>query len=535
MQPGVPNKPMPPQYQPPYAGGGSGGRGCGCFAFGCGGILIGLIGLCGIGYYSLLFSPLPLQFVKQALEESGDVKIDGLKGNLSRGFEMTTLKFRDKSQRNPETGDPQWSELTDLRIKYRNGGIFSGSFTIEEIGIGGGTIYGDLDFNTELSGDLMFNELQEEFSDIQGELSGSSRGSIAIDRISIRDLKISDLKTDEQFQISEISLNDVLVKDGRLVEFGDLNVKADGLELETIRSNEIKGSELERTFKGRLKKELLADLRADLPFEIEFGVLKNGKVATKARWFEGQVISESGFPEQSDCYLITGFSPANHVRFRELGILPEEINLGLTYDEKKRQRIATVDSAGYLQLGQSRIDRFRLPEETEPAPDRRLILASTEVAGREIQVELYLLKQLPLIGVKLLKAEDWTLEETWAQTVFGRSYAELDEADCELLQQNIARADRRFRSKDADSKEESKSRRKSSDGESKGQVEEHGEASGRGEEALPDSGARPSADDESGFSREESSRENKPDEGDGAGSSEAARLHLVFAVSVFAC
>ncbi len=86
MQPGVPNKPMPPQYQAPYAGGTSGGRGCGCFAFGCGGLLLGLIALCGVGYYSLLYSNLPLRFVQQALESSGNVKIEGLKGNLNTGF-----------------------------------------------------------------------------------------------------------------------------------------------------------------------------------------------------------------------------------------------------------------------------------------------------------------------------------------------------------------------------------------------------------------------------------------------------------------
>jgi hypothetical protein len=59
---------MPQQPQPPYPGGSTSGRGCGCFAFGCGGVLIGLVGLCVAGYYTLLFSNVPLVMIKQALE-----------------------------------------------------------------------------------------------------------------------------------------------------------------------------------------------------------------------------------------------------------------------------------------------------------------------------------------------------------------------------------------------------------------------------------------------------------------------------------
>jgi hypothetical protein len=447
MQPGVPNKPMPQQPQPPYGGGNSSGRGCGCFAFGCGGVLLGLVGLCVAGYYTLFFSNVPLAMIKQALEESGNVKIDGLKGNFSSGFEMKAIRFKDPQQKTDGKTEGKWSELNDIRVKYRNGGMFASSFTVEDISIAGGTIYSDLNFDGELSGDLVFDELQDEFGDFQSDFSGSSRGTLEIKNISFRGLKICDPKTDDEFHIDDITLKDVLIENGRLVEFGDLVVKADMVELDTIRSANIADAQLERTVKGRLQRGILSNVLTDLPFEIEFGVLGNGKIAARSRWFDGKILSVSGFADEPNRYQLTGFSPAEHIRVRGAGVVPTEINLDVIYDAKKRQRIAGVESSGHLLLGISRLENFRLPETSDDSTARQFILATTEVEGKQVEAELYLLSQFPLVGVKLRNAADWSLEETWAKTVFGKPYGDLTNEQKDELQASIAQAEREFKNR----------------------------------------------------------------------------------------
>lgn len=447
MQPGVPNKPMPQQPQPPYGGGSSSGRGCGCFAFGCGGVLLGLVGLCVAGYYTLFFSNVPLVMIKQALEESGNVKIDGLKGNFSSGFEMKAIRFKDPEQKADGNAEGRWSELNDIRVKYRNGGMFANSFTVEDISIAGGTIYSDLNFDGELSGDLLFDELQDEFGDFQSEFSGSSRGTLEVKNISFRGLKICDPKTNEEFHIDDISLKDVLVEDGRLVEFGDLVVKADLVELETVRTKNIADAQLERTVKGRLQKGILSNVLTDLPFEIEFGVLADGKIAARSRLFDGKILSVNGFTQEPNRYQLTGFSPSDHIRVRGSGVVPSDINLDVIYDAKKRQQIAGVESSGNLMLGKSRLGNFRLPEMTDNTVSRKFFLATTEVDGQQVEAELYLLNQFPLVGVKLRKVEDWSLEDTWARTVFGQLFAELSEAEREELQTSIRLSEKQFQTR----------------------------------------------------------------------------------------
>jgi hypothetical protein len=447
MQPGVPNKPMPQQPQPPYGGGNSSGRGCGCFAFGCGGVLLGLVGLCVAGYYTLFFSNVPLAMIKQALEESGNVKIDGLKGNFSSGFEMKAIRFKDPQQKTDGKTEGKWSELNDIRVKYRNGGMFASSFTVEDISIAGGTIYSDLNFDGELSGDLVFYELQDEFGDFQSDFSGSSRGTLEIKNISFRGLKIRDPKTDDEFHIDDITLKDVLIEDGRLVEFGDLVVKADMVELDTIRSANIADAQLERTVKGRLQRGILSNVLTDLPFEIEFGVRADGKIAARSRWFDGKILSVSGFADEPNRYQLTSFSPAEHIRVRGAGVVPTEINLDVIYDAKKRQRIAGVESSGHLLLGISRLENFRLPETSDDSTARQFILATTEVEGKQVEAELYLLSQFPLVGVKLRNAADWSLEETWAKTVFGKPYGDLTNEQKDELQASIAQAEREFKNR----------------------------------------------------------------------------------------
>jgi hypothetical protein len=127
--------------------------------------------------------------------------------------------------------------------------------------------------------------------------------------------------------------------------------------------------------------------------------------------------------------------------------VPTDINLDVIYDAKKRQRIAGVESSGHLMLGVSRLENFRLPETSEESNARQFILATTEVDGKQVEAELYLLSQFPLVGVKLRKPDDWALEETWAKTVFGKPYGDLTNEQKDELQASFTQAEREFKNR----------------------------------------------------------------------------------------
>ena len=263
-------------------------------------------------------------------------------------------------------------------------------------------------------------------------------------------------------------MNDVVVEDGRLVEFGDLVVKADSIELETIRSDTFAKAELERTFKGRLEKGMLANLLTDIPFEVEFGVMPDGKIATRSSWFDGQIESTVGLPGEPNRYQINGFSPEQHLTIRQGGVSPAEIHLAVVYDQKSPQKIASLEPDGSLILGQSKFEKFRLADAGEnERGDRRYFLATAQVDDREVEAEIYLLKRLPLIGVRLQKAGDWSLEDTWARTIYGKAYGDLEEPERDRLQESMDQAERRFgssaESNDSGSRASRRSRRGRSD------------------------------------------------------------------------
>ena len=158
-------------------------------------------------------------------------------------------------------------------------------------------------------------------------------------------------------------------------------------------------------------------------------------------------------------------------------------------------------------LGVSRLENFRVPEISDDSTARQFILATTEVDGKQVEAELYLLSQFPLVGVKLRNPADWAQEETWAKTVFGKPYADLTNEQKDELQASIAQAEREF-----------KNRRRPEDGEL-----ERGRGKSivtPGEEEMP---SEKSSDDVPESDKDDSKEQMEKSEADGRSEVELSR------------
>ncbi|MEZ6094237.1 MAG: hypothetical protein R3C03_08345 [Pirellulaceae bacterium] len=269
-----PNKPFPGQYaaSPSHSGSGT-GRACGCFAIGCGSLFLLMILGCGGLYYTMMYTSVPLNWIAGSMQESKNVRIEGLKGNLASGFEVDSYQFREN------TSDEQWSELKDLKFKYSGmGRVFNQDhIEIDEISVGGGTIYtslGDGEFEL-MPLDIGFqidNEIRDALRDVD---ISQSRGELTVKRIRAQDLTWIDEDNDLEFQIEEIDYSGLTIRDGEIVDIGELTIKTDNLDLDTFPSEAFDGKNCGRLLKGGIMKPgNSSDILREIPFEFDFHIEK---------------------------------------------------------------------------------------------------------------------------------------------------------------------------------------------------------------------------------------------------------------------
>ena len=150
----------------------------GCIGIGC--LIVFLfIAVVGIGgYFSLMHTTLPLQFVEAAIEESGEVEIDGLDGTLSSGFSADKFRFK--------TNSDDWSELNDINFKYSSKSSFFGGdkLVIDDISVKSGTIYAEWD-PEEQQIDLTPDFANEFNDEVDFNYDDGGTGELVLNNISI--------------------------------------------------------------------------------------------------------------------------------------------------------------------------------------------------------------------------------------------------------------------------------------------------------------------------------------------------------------
>lgn len=407
-------------------------RGCGlgCCSIGCLGIFGLFIVIIVGGYFSLFHSSLPLRLIEAAIEEDGEVEIEGLEGSLATGFKAEELRFK--------TMDDQWSELKDIKFQYdMNGSMFgSDSIIIKEVSVASGTIYADwnpdeneFDFDPDIGEEVNeeledFNEEFEEFDEEMREEIGHAPGlkEVRIDLVSIQDLRIINPATELEFTVDEVKFEGFHWEEGDLKSLGTLVVHSTQLDLETVPTVEFTDIDNAQRFEGTMHTEADHRLKTDVPFSIDFGVSNDLEVSLKAELFDARLkFSES--PESSEL-VYDDFSPADYIEFEDGTILPSNIQMIVQFDKEKSSGPSHVHESGSFKLGQTKFSNPVI-DQTEDGK-KSVVMATGMVGGRKVTAVLNIEgPNSPWWKTGLISEQFDSQQELWAQTLFGKSFDEL--------------------------------------------------------------------------------------------------------------
>ncbi len=400
-----------------------GGCGLGCMSIGCLGVIGLVITLMLAGYYSLFHSSLPLRMIEAAIEEDGEVEIEGLTGSLSDGFSADEIRFK--------TIDDRWSNLTDVKFKYEGGMSIFGSdrLIIEELSVGGGTIYADWDpEKNELDFDPNFNdELDKEWEEFDKEFAeengvSSSLREMSIKLVSVKKLKIVNPTTELEITIDEVTFEGFQWKENDLQSLGTLLVRSSQLDIETVPSIEFADMKQARRLEGTLRSETDRRLKSDVRFVFDFGVSDNLDVSLKGELFDGQFQFEQ-LPEQESLTYVD-FSPADFIELAEFGILPSHVKMKLSFDENLDQESVDVNQDGSFNLGKTRFGNLQIQKQPD-GPSQ--VVATGEVNGNVVTATLKIDGFSPWWRMGLASAGFESAAEVWAQTVYGSPFAKLSD------------------------------------------------------------------------------------------------------------
>ena len=412
-------------YQYPKSGGG--GCGIGCFAAGCLGIVIVFMLVIFAGYYSMFHSNLPLRFIETAIEESGEVEIDGLDGTLSSGF--TADEFRFKTE-----GD-EWSKLSGISFQYENSSSFFGTdkLIVKEVSVDSGVIYADWDPSAN---QFDFSDLDGDIEDFQAELEGNeeefniamnnSFGSLLIqlNTVSIANLRIINPETKDELTIDDISFVGFKFENGKFVDLGELTIHTSQLDVETVEPKELVDIENARRLEGTIRQALDVRLIADVPFIAEYGIADDLEVSSLTSLFNDQLKVVDTQDEVSVTY--DQLQLEQYFQAPDGGIVPTDITLKLTFDENKKNGPNRVSEDGSFRLGAT---RFSNPKIKELESGWRSVTASAIVNDLPVTIQFNI--ESPYTSWSKLRLESGSMEakEVWAQTVYGKSYNDLDPND----------------------------------------------------------------------------------------------------------
>ncbi len=402
----------------------------GCMGIGCVAVFMLMLMMCGGGIYGLFYSSLPLKAIEAALEQSGEIEIEGLTGNLTTGFSIDDLRFK------TESDSERWSNLTDIKFKYANnrGWLGSDRLIVEELSVDGGTIYAHWDpeqseFDLDPNFEDELSEIDEDFEDIQEDIKSEFNGDLGgirevrIDLVRIANLKIVDPISSLEITLDEIKFDGFQWLDGKLVSFGTLLVRSNQMELDTVPSIYFVDQEFAQRFEGKISSQMDRRLKEDVSFALDFTLVEGNF------WFEADILGDAihvSKTEQGCSLAYTDFSPVDYLKVEGPEILPSSLNFKVDYGQQFQQGPVGISEDGSFQLGSTRFENLHVNKNSELK--RATHAGTATVNGAEVTAELYLDDRSPF-WITILSCE--TIEskqELWAQTVYGQPFDELDEA-----------------------------------------------------------------------------------------------------------
>lgn len=383
-----------------------------------------MIVACGSLWYVVWHTAIPIQFAFDRLQEKGEFEVQGLKGSLSSGVEADAIRFRPDKRESTE-----WSELKNLKLRYRmSWGMWWGQsgFVIDEIGVDGGRLYGRLETSSnaeELDLFGFMKPLQDALDEITSTGDELQEGALQIKRIRFANLTFVDPQTNSEFHIDEIRLDGLMIRHGQIVEFGELVARMDGLDVSTVPSPREGATTGDKRIQGQIQTGFARRVKQEFSFAIDVST-RQRDIRYFADWFDGRVVLDAWQASSSYRMQILDFNANEYFVFGSERILPQNIRVDLTAETRHPNALQSIVADGSFRLGITRFGDFSALDAT----DRRTgtwFRATANVDGRQVSAAVRVTTTLPLLIVELEHADGWTIEETWARVVYGKSHDQL--------------------------------------------------------------------------------------------------------------
>ena len=400
----------------------------GCVGIGCIGFFL-VIAVIGIGgYFTLLHSSLPLRIVESAIEETGEVEIDGLEGSLSSGFSVEKFRFK--------TDVDQWSELNDINLSYesKKSSFFGADkIIIDDVSVKSGTIYAKwdpalqkIDLTPIISDALKNNKIKVQFN------GNSSGGDFAIKNASINDLEIVNTTSDESLIIDDVTLQDFSIEDGKLESFGQLSATSSQVDIRTTESNHFADKDVSIALVGTLKAGIDSRLAQDFTFNVDFGTSNDLKDqdAVISLFDKAMVISSSS---DGATVKYSDFALKSYLSDASANLAPSRINLKLKFD-KHDEFIEEISDDGSVTLGNVEFTNFRL---ATPG-DSNQLMGDATLDGKQVTFSFEVDSVYsPWAKLQLQSPDFESQEDLWAEVFFGTEFSELTSEQQELIANQI--------------------------------------------------------------------------------------------------
>lgn len=414
-------------YQYPTGGGGCG---LGCLGIGCLGIVLVFAAVIVGGYFSLFHTSLPLRLMEATIENSGEVEIEGLDGSISSGFSADKFRFK--------TVDDNWSTLEGIKFEYENDSSFFGtdSLAIKEMSIESGVIYANWDPSKQ---QIDLNEIEGDLENIQGEIDEEeidvefikalAELEIRLDKVSIANLKIVNPETEDELVIENVSYVGFNFNEGRFTDLGELEIRSNQLDVETVPSKTFVDYDNARRLEGTIFEVMDNRLSADIPFDIEYAIDDDFNGFTKINLFDGKIQIEDTADELSIEY--KDFIADDYFDTSLIPVMPTNVEMSLNFEQGERAGPRDVSSDGRFTIGKTIFNNLSI---TENDNGRRDVAGKGVVSGDEVTIKFFVSSPYSVWGnIRLESASDVEPNQLWAQVLFGKDFEELDQQQSQIV------------------------------------------------------------------------------------------------------
>lgn len=321
----------------------------GCGTAGCALIIGGFFFIIGGLAFILFLTPVPMNFVADALEkENKNVRIGTVSGNIMKGFSVPYVEFPD--EKHPD----RINKLENIKFLYPNllKGLRKNEIDFEEITVGSATLYVDYDGSNTIELDEDGIEVKSENSTSVGD-SADSVSSEASDfelfrlrKVDIKNIELIDPEKDFRFILDELTLDGLEVTPDHF-KMGQFTIRSSVLDFSMSPIDVQSGSTLETSSKLELSaklqpnKELNVLKPITLDGHIEF--LGKDNLTGKLEGIDGKVQIEFTENKKEATLKVEDLSLSEYFDVEYL--LPSKINWAVTLQDQKDD-VQIVDSSG---------------------------------------------------------------------------------------------------------------------------------------------------------------------------------------------